>query len=68
MPLILRTNLLSKPNGNDVAIVALSTHSSIGHGRTTKNLMEVWQNLAIFSSRPISGTVEVLLTKVVTYE
>jgi hypothetical protein len=27
MPLILKTNLLSKPNGNDVAIVALSTLS-----------------------------------------
>ena len=26
MPLILRTNLLSKPNGNAVAIIALSTH------------------------------------------
>jgi hypothetical protein len=25
MPLILRTNLLSKPNGNAIAIVALST-------------------------------------------
>jgi hypothetical protein len=25
MPLILRTNVLSKPNGNPVAIVALST-------------------------------------------
>jgi hypothetical protein len=29
MPLILRTKLLSKPNGNDVAIVALSTVLSI---------------------------------------
>jgi hypothetical protein len=29
MPLILRTNLLSKPNGNDVAILALSTVLSI---------------------------------------
>jgi hypothetical protein len=29
MPLILRTNLLSKPNGNAVAIIALSTVLSI---------------------------------------
>jgi hypothetical protein len=29
MPLILRTNLLTKPNGNAVAIVALSTVLSI---------------------------------------
>jgi hypothetical protein len=28
-------------------------------------MLEVWQNLAIFGGRPISGTVEALLTKVV---
>jgi hypothetical protein len=27
--------------------------------------LEVWQNSAIFGGRPIGGTVEVLLTKVV---
>ncbi len=31
----------------------------------TKNLLEVWQNLAIFGGIPISGTVEALMTKVV---
>jgi hypothetical protein len=35
------------------------------HQRPTTNLLEVWQNLAIFSSRPIGDAVEVLLTKVV---
>jgi hypothetical protein len=35
------------------------------HQRPTNNLLEVWQNLAIFGSRPIGGTVEALLTKVV---
>jgi hypothetical protein len=27
--------------------------------------LEVWQNLALFGGRPINGTVEVLLTKVI---
>jgi hypothetical protein len=27
--------------------------------------LEVWQNLAIFGSRPIGGAIEALLTKVV---
>jgi hypothetical protein len=31
----------------------------------TNNLLEVWQNLAIFDGRPIGGAVEALLTKVV---
>jgi hypothetical protein len=34
------------------------------HQRPTNNLLEVWQNLAIFSGRPISSAVEALLTKV----
>ncbi len=37
------------------------------HLCATKNLLEVWQNLAILGSRPIGGTIEVLLTKVVVY-
>jgi hypothetical protein len=30
--------------------------------------LEVWQNLAIFGGRPISGVVEALLTKVVNWQ
>jgi hypothetical protein len=30
--------------------------------------LEVWQNLAIFSGRPIGGAVEVLLTKVINLQ
>jgi hypothetical protein len=32
--------------------------------RPTNNMLEVWQNLAIFGGRPIGAAVEVLLTKV----
>jgi hypothetical protein len=35
------------------------------HQRPTNNLLEVWQNLAIFGGRSIGGIVEALLTKVV---
>jgi hypothetical protein len=35
--------------------------------RPTNNLLEVWQNLAIFGGRLIRGTVEALLTKVVNW-
>jgi hypothetical protein len=38
------------------------------HQRPTNNLLEVWQNLAPFSSRPISSAVEALLTKVVNWQ
>jgi hypothetical protein len=31
------------------------------------NLLEVWQNLAPFGSRPIDSTIEALLTKVVNW-
>jgi hypothetical protein len=37
------------------------------HPPATKNLLEVWQKLAIFGGRPIGGAMEVLLTKVVIY-
>jgi hypothetical protein len=36
------------------------------HQRLTNNLLEVWQNSAIFGGRPIGGAIEALLTKVVT--
>jgi hypothetical protein len=42
-----------------------SHHMAQRHQCPTKNLLEVWQNLAIFGSRPIGAAVEVLLTKVV---
>jgi hypothetical protein len=35
------------------------------HQCPTNNLLEVWQNLAIFGGRPIGGAVEALLTQVV---
>jgi hypothetical protein len=35
------------------------------HQHPTNNLLEVWQNLALFGGRPIGGIVEALLTKVV---
>jgi hypothetical protein len=34
----------------------------------TKNMSEVWQNLAIFGRRPIGGTIEALLTKVINWQ
>ncbi len=34
----------------------------------TNNLLEVWQNLAPFGSRPIGGAVEALLTQVVNWQ
>jgi hypothetical protein len=34
----------------------------------TNNLLEVWQNLAVFSGRLIGGTVEALLTKVLNQQ
>jgi hypothetical protein len=37
------------------------------HPCFTKNLLEVWQNLAIFGGRPINGAIEALLTKVVIH-
>jgi hypothetical protein len=36
--------------------------------RPTNNMFKVWQNLAPFGGRTISGTVEVLLTKVVNWQ
>jgi hypothetical protein len=38
---------------------------ALQHQRPTNNLLEVWQNLAIFGGRLIGSAVEVLLTKVV---
>jgi hypothetical protein len=35
------------------------------HQRPTNNLLEVWQNSAPFSGRPIGIAVEALLTKVI---
>jgi hypothetical protein len=35
------------------------------HPGASKNLLEEWQNLAIFGGRSIGGAFEVLLTKVV---
>jgi hypothetical protein len=35
------------------------------HQLPSNNLLEVWQNLAPFGGRPIGGTVEALLTKVI---
>jgi hypothetical protein len=34
----------------------------------TNYLLEVWQNMAIFGSRPIGGAVEMLLTKVLNWQ
>jgi hypothetical protein len=33
------------------------------HQRPTDNLLEVWQNLAIFGGSPIGGAIEALPTK-----
>jgi hypothetical protein len=38
------------------------------HQRPTNNLLEVWQNLAPFGSRPIGSAVEALLTKIVNWQ
>jgi hypothetical protein len=38
------------------------------HQRPTNNLLEVWQNLDPFGGRPINGTVEALLTKVINWQ
>jgi hypothetical protein len=35
------------------------------HQRPTNNMLEVWQNSASFSGRPICGAIEALLTKIV---
>ncbi len=37
------------------------------HPHATNNLLEVWQNSAVFGSRPIGGAIEALLTQVVVY-
>jgi hypothetical protein len=42
-----------------------SRNTARRHQRPTNNLLEVWQNSAIFSGRPIGGAIEALLTKVV---
>jgi hypothetical protein len=38
------------------------------HQHPTNNMLEVWQNLAHFGSRPIGGAVEVLLTNLVNQQ
>ncbi len=38
------------------------------HQCPTNNLLEVWQNSAIFGGRPIGAAIEVLLTKVVNQQ
>jgi hypothetical protein len=38
------------------------------HPCFTNNLLEVWQNLAIFGGRQIGTTIEALLTKVVNWQ
>jgi hypothetical protein len=42
-----------------------SRHSAWQRQRPINNLLEVWQNSAIFGSRPISATIEALLMIVV---
>jgi hypothetical protein len=38
------------------------------HQHPTNNLLEVWQNSAIFGGRPIGSAIEALLTKVVNHQ
>jgi hypothetical protein len=56
MPLILRTNLLSKPNGNKVAIVALSTAGLKKFGSRAE--MAVTKELSQFNTYEVFGPLE----------
>jgi hypothetical protein len=59
------TNQQSKNDRRTADELKYSRHSARRCQCPTNNLLEVWQNLAIFGGRPISGAVEVLLTKVI---
>jgi hypothetical protein len=44
-----------------------SRNRALRHPCATKNLLEVWQNLAIFYGRPIGGAIETLAIGVAIY-
>jgi hypothetical protein len=60
-----------QPTTNDILTaeeLKYSRNMAWQHWQPTNNLLEVWQNLAPFGSRPIGAAIEALLTKVLNWQ